>query len=381
MKSKQVGLDKLNTEMAKMYLQTLEKSRNYEIGDQVYVVIKDTKDSEYVFVESAIGPGIIPKVQLLDENKKIQVNIEEVIPAFYLGNRNGELHFTTVPVAPYTSIIFEKAREKKIPLKGTVEEILESGFLVRIGEEIAFCPRSKLQKEVKRGETLNFMVLEKGKDMYIVSHNDYLQLQKEQYKKELMEKLKLGSIVSGVVSKIYKNGCVVDLGHGIEAFLPLREITYKKIEDPHEVFKVSSPIRAKVITVDWKEDKILLSTKELEANPWLGTLPFKERDIVEVKVLNVKKNGIIVLLPEKFSGFIPVKEITLAKQKDLFRNFQKDQILKAMIIQIDKENQKILLSLKAVEEYNEQMEYKKYMEVSQKDEEGFYLGNVLFSKE
>ncbi|MCS7204726.1 MAG: S1 RNA-binding domain-containing protein [Leptospiraceae bacterium] len=378
MKSKQIGQDKLNTEMAKIYLETLEKPKKLDVGEPTYIIVKDTKDSEYVFVESEIGSGVIPRNQLVDSQQKIQVNVEETLLAFYMGNKGGEHYFTTIPVAPYSKIIFEKAKANQIPLKGTIEEVLEQGYFVRIGDELAFCPKSKMPVKASKGMQFLFIVLEKGKENYVVSHSDYLQIQKDQYKKELMEKLKLGSVVFGKITKITKSGATIDLGFGFEAFLPLKEITYKKIETPSEVFKTGEEIRAKVIQIDWKEDKILLSTKELEKNPWLGELPFKVGDIVDAKILNVKKQGILVLLPEKFSGFIPTKELNITKQNDIFKVFQKEQIIKAMITKIDKENQKITLSLKALDAYYEDLEYKKFMQNAKEEEVS--LGSILFSE-
>ncbi|GIX43039.1 MAG: 30S ribosomal protein S1 [Leptospiraceae bacterium] len=378
MKSKQIGQDKINTELAKLYLKTLETPKQFELGEQVYVVIKDIKDPEYIFIESDIGTGLIPKEQVLNEEGEITVNVGETIPAFYIGSKNGDHYFTIVPIGNYAKLIIENAKINKIPLKGKIETILESGYQVKIGDVVAFCPKSKLPKQVNKGETLPFIVIDQNKNSFVVSYLDYLQLQKEQLRKELIEKLRVDSVITGKVKNLIKQGAIIDLGYGLEAFVPISEISYKRIEHPSDVLKVGNEIRAKVKEIDWKEDRIILSIKELEKNPWLGTLPFNKGDVLDVKILQILKTGLIVQLPEKFHGFIPIKELNLTKQKQLHKEFQKDQILKAMIIQIDKEKQRILLSIKAAQEYFEQIEYKKYIKNTQEDD-SVSLGSILFN--
>ena len=379
MKSKQIGIDKLNSDLAKLYLKTLETPKQFDLGEQVYVVIKDVKDSNYIFVESDIGTGLITKEQLIDDDKQITVNVGETIPAFYVGSKNGDHHFTTIPNGSYAHLIIENAKIKKIPLKGKVETILESGYQVRIGDVLAFCPKSKLPGEVKKGNSYLFIIIEYNKNNIIASHIDYLQIQKEEKRKELIEKLKVDSVITGKVKNFLKSGAIIDLGYGIEGFVPLSEISYKRIEQPSDVLKIGTDVRAKVKEVNWKEDRIILSIKELEKNPWLGTLPFNKGDVLDVKILQVLKNGLIVQLPERFHGFIPLKELNINKQKQLNKEFQKDQIIKAMITNIDKENQKITLSIRAAQEFYEQLEYKKYIENSQNDD-SITLGSILFKE-
>jgi ribosomal protein S1 len=379
MKSKQIGKENLNSELAKLYLKTLETPKQFELGEQVFVVVKDIKDPDYVFIESDIGTGLIPKEQLLDDDKQILVNVGETIAAFYIGSKNGDHYFTTTPMGNFAKIIIENAKIHKIPLKGKVDTILESGYHIKIGDVLAFCPKSKLLGEVKKGDTFQFIVIDQNKGSVIVSNTDYLQIQKERLRRELIEKLKVDTVITGKVKNLIKQGAIIDLGYGLEAFVPISEISYKRIEHPSDVLKTGMEVRAKVKEINWKEDRIILSIKELEKNPWLGTLPFNKGDILDVKVLQVLKSGLIVQLPEKFHGFIPLKELNLTKQKQLHKEFQKDQIIKAMIINIDKENQKITLSIKAANEFFENIEYKNYIENTQEDD-SINLGAILFKE-
>lgn len=375
MKSKQIGLDKINTEIGKLYLQTLEKNVKYEVGDQIFVIVKNIKDKDFIFVESDIGSGILPKEQFLDEEGNITVNIGETISVFYIGNKNGENYFTSIPIPPYEKQILETAKNNKIPLKGKIETILDSGYYVKIGEILAFCPKSKLKKEISKGEFLNFIVLEINKNQIIVSYNDYIQIQKNEFKKNLIQSLKVGSVISGKINSINNHGILIELGYGFEAFVPNSEISYLKIDNISELYKIGQEIRVKIIKLNWKEDKIIGSIKELEQNPWLGALPFQKGDIIDVSIINIKNNGLLVKLPEGFVGFIPVKEINV-KQKQIQKEFSINQKIKAMITQIDKENQKIFLSIKKVLDFYDQIEYQKYLE-NQKEEEDT-IGKILF---
>ncbi len=380
MKSRKIGLDKLHTEMAKLYLQTLEKPVELQIGDLVSVLIKSINDKEFIFIESDIGPGIIPKKQFLDDNQNLTINVGQTILAFYTGNRNGENYFTVLPTPPFRKKILESAKEYQFPFKGKIESILDSGYEILIAEEIAFCPKSKMNKHVQKGDILDFIVIDITQNSVIVSHTDYLKIQKEQYKKQLIQTLKPGSIVSGKISKIKNSGLTIDLGYQLEGFVPLSEISYKRVENLNDNFRINNDIRAKVIHLDWKEDKIILSLKELEKNPWLGELPFKGEDILEVSILQIKKGGLVVKLPENFQGFIPINEIPVKKQSQIHKEFSINSVVQAMIIRIDKEAQKIYLSIKKANEYFEELEYKKYLQ-NEKNEDTISLRNILFKNE
>ncbi len=375
MKSKQIGLDKINTELGKLYLQTLESASKYKIGDPIFVIVKNIKDPEYIFVDSDIGSGIVSKEEFYDQERNLIINVGETIPVFYLGKKNGENYFTTVPTPPYVNLILENAKNHKIPLRGKVESILESGCQIRIGEILAFCPKSKLKKEVAKNEYLNVIVIEVNKKQSIVSYLDYVSQKKEELKNNLIQSLKVGSIVIGKINSINSYGITIDLGYGLEAFIPNSEISYKNTKKNPETFKKDLEIRAKIIQLNWKEDKIIASLKELEENPWMGPLPFKKGDILDVSILNIKRNGLIVSLKDGFIGFIPAKEISI-KQKHLNKEFSVDQKIKAMIIEIDQVNQKIILSLQKVNEYFEMLDYQKYLENQHQEEET--IGNVLF---
>ncbi|MFN3604414.1 MAG: S1 RNA-binding domain-containing protein [Leptonema sp. (in: bacteria)] len=378
MKSRKIGLDKVNSEIAKLYLKTLENTGKYKIGEQVYVVVKNIKDKDFIFVDSDIGPGILPKEQLLDRDQNLEVNTEETICVFYAGTKNGENFFTTIPIPPYEKIIMENAKINQIPLKGKIDSILESGCYVKIGELLAFCPKSKLKKEVIKNEVLHFLVIEINQNNYVVSYTDYLQIQKEAHRKNLIQSLKIGSIVIGKVRSINNYGLSIDLGFGLEAFVPNSEISYKKTENISEKFKINSEVRGKIINLNWKEDKIIVSLKELEDNPWLGILPFKKGDILDVEILNIKKNGLLVKLNEGFLGFIPAKEISI-KQRQLNKEFSINQKVKAMILQIQPEHQKITLSIKKAEEFMEKIEYQKYLANQEQEEET--IGKILFQSQ
>lgn len=377
MKSKHIGLDKINTELGKLYLQTLENNVKYEIGDQVYVIVKNIKDKDYIFVDSDIGSGILPKEQFIDEEGNITINLGETISVFYIGNKNGENYFTSIPVPPYEKKILETAKNNKIPLKGKIETILESGYYVKIGEILAFCPKYKLKKETSKGEILNFLVLDINKNQIILSYNDYIEIQKNEFKKNLIQSLKIGSVISGKIKSINNYGILIDLGYGLEAFVPNSEISYKKIDNISESYKIGQEIRIKIINLNWKEDKIIGSIKELEQNPWLGTLPFQKGDIINTTIINIKNNGLLVKLPEGFVGFIPVKEINV-KQKQIQKEFSVNQNIKAMITQIDKENQKIFLSIKKALDFYDQIEYQKYL-AGQEEQDDDTIGKVLFN--
>lgn len=362
MKSKQIGKDRLNSQMGKLYLHSIDKKKSMEPGESVSLRVTDIQDPDFIFVSSPGGAGVIPRVQLIDGDGSVTVNPGEVIDAFFLEEKNGERIFTIHPVGAIARTILRRAFESRTPLQGRVLRSIKGGYEVQIGDETAFCPASQMDGEVGRGAVLKFIVMESPERNIVVSHRLFADMQRQKRKEEMVSTLEEGSIVSGTVVSLRDFGAFVDIGSGVEGLVPVSELSYKRVNHPSEVLQTGQEVRVKVMAVNWKEDRITLSLKELQQNPWQGALPFHPGDTIEVSVESIRPFGVFVKMPDGFRGLIPASETGVPRGKPIDKEFAHGQQLTATIMEIDREKQKISLSASRAKEAQDRKEFEQYMQ-------------------
>lgn len=371
MKSKHVGRDRIHSRMGKFYLSTFDQKREVEPGESITLRVTDIRDPEFIFVNSASGAGVISRSQLIDAEGNVTVNPGEQIEAFFLEEKNGERIFTIFPEGAIARIILKKAYENRTPLTGRVLRAIKGGYEIQIGDETAFCPASQMEGEPAKNALLKFLIIEAPDRNIVVSHRQYLETERQRQKEKMIANLEEGAIIQGKVTSLRDFGAFVDLGSGVEGLIPLSELSHKRVQHPSEVLKSGKEIRVKVLSVDWKEDRITLSLKELQQNPWQGPLPFQTGELLTVTVESIRPFGLFVKLPEGFRGFIPASETGVSRGKPLDKEFQIGQECKAVVVEVNREKQKISLSINRAKELMDRAEYEAYLAggVQKKDEE------------
>lgn len=361
MKSKHVGRDKLNSQMGKLYLSSIDKKRGAEPGESVTLRVTDIQDPEFIFVNSAFGAGVIPRVQLIDAEGAVTVNPGEQIEAFFLEEKNGERIFTIFPVGAIARTILRRAFENRTVMTGKVLKPIKGGYEIQIGDETAFCPASQMEGEPEKNAQLKFLIIEAPDRNIVVSHKQYLETERQRHKETMISNLEEGSVVQGNVTSLRDFGAFVDIGGGVEGLIPLSELSYKRVNHPSEMLKSGEEIRVKVMSVNWKEDRITLSLKELQQNPWQGALPFQPGELLAVTVESIRPFGVFVKLPDGFRGLIPASETGVPRGTPFDKEFQRGQQLKAVIMEINREQQKISLSVNRAKEMQDRAEFEQYM--------------------
>lgn len=369
MKGKDIGKGKNNdTPFARLLNQSFDNQSGIEPGTHVSAVVKDIKNKDYIFVQSSLGAGLISREELVDEEGNVTINPGEKLDAFYANFENGEHVYTTIPGGRHKDAILAAAVEKQIPMQGEIIRQVKGGYEVRIGEAIAFCPASQMdQQNVELKATLPFILTEFNPRRIIASHKVYRDIQRERQKDILKTELNEGDVVSGNVLSLHDFGAFVDLG-GVEALVPTSELSFHRIRHPSEVLHVGQEVRAVIMSIDWKEDKITLSYKSLLKNPWQGALPFQEKDIVDGTIETIKNFGFFVKLSGAFTGLVPNSESGLARGTPIEKHFHNGQEVRVMVMKIDRENQRISLSVNEVREADVRKEYEEYM--SRSDDKG-----------
>lgn len=304
-------------DFASLYEKSFSGMGSFQSGQlletQVLSISKDT-----IFLQlNGKSEGVLPREELTDKDGNLTVSIGDTLKVYFLRADNGEMLFTTrLSGETAGPDLLEKAYQDKIPVEGTVEKEIKGGYEVKIGETRAFCPYS--QMGAKRsdnpaefvGKKLVFRIQEykeNGRNILVsnrVFHEEARQDKVEALKTSLQE----GMVVKGTVLSLQNFGAFVDVG-GVQALLPVSEIGRSRIEDIRKVLSVGQEIEATVLKIDWKNEKISLSTKSLQADPWDQALEkYPEGSKHTGRVVRLADFGAFVSLEPGLDGLVHISE-------------------------------------------------------------------------
>lgn len=248
----------------------------FEAGEAVETTVVQVS-GDNVFIDLGLkSEGVISMAEFADDAGAVHVRAGDRITAYFVDDAHGELRFTTRLSGVHArGELLEEAYRNGIPVEGTVEQEIKGGFAVKVGTARTFCPYSQMgyreRKEAAAyiGRRLTFIITEyknDGKDI-IVSNRRVLEAAESEKKAALSQRLTVGAVVSGTVQSLQSYGAFVDID-GFQALLPISEISHAHVADISDVLHVGTQITAKIIKADWAHEKVSLSMKALESDPW-----------------------------------------------------------------------------------------------------------------
>jgi small subunit ribosomal protein S1 len=161
---------------------------------------------------------------------------------------------------------------------------------------------------------------------------------------ERFEKLKVGDTVSGVVTGVVDFGAFVNV-EGIEGLVHISEISWERVNNPSDYVKVGDTIEAKIIAID--KDRLSLSLKQLQEDPWMKEVDqFEKGGEVEGTVTRITPFGAFVQISPAVEALVHISELGDGGDADPEKVFKLNERKTFRILEIDKENRKISLSLK-----------------------------------
>ncbi len=258
-----------------------------------------------------------------------------------------------------------------------VKNVVPGGLSVDIGGLTAFLPASLIGDNESAAPLENYLdrdlkviVVKIGKtNNIIVSNRAYIEQVMKQEKCEMISKMKVGDVVDGEITSLVPFGAFITIvDTNIKGLLHLSEISWNKIKKPEEVLQVGQIIKVSILGID--EETISFSKKALEKRPWevlmddVNSGKVKIGDIVECTMLKVMSsagniemyvkvfenvNG-IVLSPDFTWYNIPNKFITSYYKNKIAKSKEEKAIIKAKILKLDEEKERVVLSIREVEE-------------------------------
>ena len=248
----------------------------------------------------------------------------------------------------------EEAYENKEVLKAPVAQVLDAGLSVIIDEARVFIPASLVSDSYERdlkkydGQEIEFVISEFNprKRRVIGDRKQLLVAAKKEKQKELFEKIEPGMKIDGVVKNVTDFGAFIDLG-GADGLLHISEMSWGRVENPKKVFSIGDKVT--VLIKDIQGEKIALSLKFPEENPWLkAEEKYKVGNVVDGKVARMTDFGAFVELESGIDALLHVSQIAkehIDKPSDVLSVGQE---ITAKVVDFKKDEKKISLSMKAL---------------------------------
>lgn len=305
--------------------------------------------------------GSIPIAEFQDYQGNVSVKKDDLIHVEIRGrDEQGQFRVSYRSAMGRLAISFlEEAREKKIPVKARVVEVVKGGVKVDLGPGIsAFMPAS--QCDIRRVDDLAKLVGEQY-DVYVtefqrqrrravVSRRELLSEETKGRRSKVMDAINVGDLRTGTVKNIQDFGVFVDLG-GVDGFIPREEVSYDRGAAPSQFFKVGDAIEVKVIRLDKETGKIGLSRKQLKPDPWAKAEElFPAGRKVTGKVVSVTHFGAFVYLEEGITGMIHATDMTwsLTGSRKPADFVKEGDTVEAVVLELDLAKRRLALGLKQV---------------------------------
>ena len=349
----------------------------YEAGQQIETtVVAVSKDT--IFIDLGLkSEGFIDKAELTDEDGVCSVKEGDKIKVYFLNNKGDELHFTTkLSGLKADKNILENAYKNGIPVEGHVSKEIKGGFEVMIGNTRAFCPYSQMGYKQKKeaseyiGQHLTFRISEYKNDgrNIIVSNRSILEDEAQAELHHLSESLSVGQIVKGTINSLESYGAFVDI-NGFQALLPISEVSHVRVNDLSEYFSIGQEITAKIIKTDWEHEKVSLSTKELEEDPWTDAdKKFPAGTKIDAKISRVADFGLFVNLDKGVDGLVHISRLNVDRNTNLKKVYKVGDEISVTVERVDMDERRISLSPVVSDE--EETNAHEYLSSHQDDDDG-----------
>lgn len=292
-------------------------------GQEIEAVVVAVTD-DCVFIDlNAKSEGIISKVEFTGKDGECSLKEGDKIRAFFVGEKNGELRFTTRLTADKmaqdkgNTDLLEQAWQGGIPVEGKVEKEVKGGFEIKLGNARAFCPYSQMgfrQKEEPAayiGRTLTFKIQEykeNGRNI-LVSNRAVLEEEHRQRLADISRSIAVGAVVKGRVESLQSFGAFVDIG-GFRALLPISQVGRGRVDDISEALQVGQEVEVEVISADWERERVSVSLKSLMADPWdTAAQKYPAGSKHTGTIARVTDYGLFVTLEPGLDGLVHISEL------------------------------------------------------------------------
>ena len=304
--------------------------------------------------------GIV-KIAEFKDGDQITIQPGDVVDVLVkqLENHDGYVELSRADaVRMQTWDLIEKAAREGTTVIGRVTDRIKGGLRVDIGGIQAFLPGSQVDVrpvrnlDAFRNKDMEFLVLKvnKKRSNIVLSRKALLEAQTVKEKEATLKNLEEGIIIEGQVKNITEYGIFIDLG-GLDGLLHITDMSWGRIQNPSELFKVGDTIQVKVLKFDKDRERVSLGYKQLIPDPWATV---NERYVlgtrVTGKVVSLTDYGAFLELEPGVEGLVHVSEMSWSKRvKHPSKMLNVGQDIEAVVLEVDSNNRRISLGIKQIE--------------------------------
>ena len=264
-------------------------------------------------------------------------------------------------------IKLEDALNNGEPVEGTVREVVKGGLLVDVGVR-AFLPASlvergyveDLSKYLNQVISARVIELNRARKKAILSRKAVLEEEFARLRQDMLDNLKEGQIVKGVVRRLTQFGAFVDIG-GVDGLLHISEMSWYRINHPSEVVKVGDGIEVMVLRVDRENEKISLGLKQVLPNPWDSVEEkYPVGSIVKAKVVRLAPFGAFVQLEPGVEGLVHISHLADRHVEKPEEVVTEGEEVDVKVLSVDRAEKRIRLSIREVAKEKQEQELRDY---------------------
>jgi len=326
-------------------------------GSIVSGVITEIRANEVVVDIGGKAEGVIPANEFADLGElQIGSTIEVILEKLEDKEGNPILSYEQAQQKKNWENILQKCQEGAI-VAGRVKAKVKGGLIVSIGVD-SFLPASHIDIQPPKnldqyvGQTYDFKVLKINHERQniVLSRRELIEEQRVNKRRDLLEKLQPGQIRKGVVKNITDFGAFIDLD-GMDGLLHITDMSWGRIGHPSEMLKQGEEIEVMIIDINREKERVSLGLKQTKNNPWDNIdHKFPVGSKIHGKVVNLVPYGAFIELEPGVEGLVHITEMSwtkrISKPSELLKVGQE---LDAVVLGIQKEEQKISLGLRQLE--------------------------------
>ncbi|WP_147804807.1 30S ribosomal protein S1 [Alkalicoccus halolimnae] len=363
--------------------------RSLSVGDLVNGTVAKVEDKQAFVNVGYKMDGVLPISELSS------LHVEKVSDVLEEGEEY-EFKVTKLSedelVLSKKAVVAEKAweeMERRLEsgeiFEAEVADVVKGGLVVDVGVR-GFIPASLVERHYVedfssyKGRTLRLKAVEmdRERNKLILSQRAVLDAEASEKKKETLEKIAEGDIISGTVQRLTDFGAFVDVG-GVDGLVHISQMAHQHVEKPSDVVSEGDQVNVKVLSVDPDNERISLSIKDTLPGPWEAiATQIKQDDVLEGTVKRLVSFGAFVEVAPGVEGLVHISQIAnrhIATPGEVLTEGDKVQ---AKVLDVNVGDKRISLSIRVLEEDKvEKEESQAKQEYKKEDDGGFSLGDMI----
>ncbi|MBC2581362.1 bifunctional 4-hydroxy-3-methylbut-2-enyl diphosphate reductase/30S ribosomal protein S1 [Clostridium sp. DJ247] len=358
--------DNKNIELNEQLAYMNQNDKQIIVGEVVKGKVISVNEKEAFLNIGYKTDGLLPKAEVTKDNQAtltdlINVGDEFEVKIIRRKNEDGYVVLSKIELERQkTYKELKEASENNTTISVTIKEVVKGGLVASFKGVRVFIPASHIElfhvedlsqyvDKVLEVNIIEFKEERKGTKI-VASRRDMLKVSKEKEEEETWESLEKDTIVEGEVRRLTNFGAFIDV-QGVDGLLHVSEISWGRVENPSDVLKVGDKVKACILDINKETKKLSLSIKKTIENPWNNVdVKYPVGTIVLGKVVRFAKFGAFVELEPGVDALVHISQIShkrIDKSEDALKIGEE---VKAKILEVNKDDKKIGLSIKEVDE-------------------------------